>query len=149
LGHIRKTAQDGQFQAVRVPRRVREGCAEVELAARKSSLPTSPVAIRRDPLGPGRWRRRQAEVNERDCLALAAAFTDGHDLACIVDVDPLHANRDSEDHGVEGNDEVLFDHREQPNGLFLVVVAIDRRFLDQRIELCPAEARRLRPQRLR
>ncbi len=70
----------------------------------------------------------------REWGATAAARADGNDLRAAIQIDPLHSGEDSKNLRRERHSQVLIDHREPARDLLRLVVAVNRRFLDHRLE---------------
>jgi hypothetical protein len=94
-----------------------------------------PAPVGRDPFGAGRRRLGKRQSGETDALPFAAVLAHDFEAAIIVDFNPHHRHLDAEDAGRERHSEILLDHGEEPARLFLLIVAIDRRLLDQLVQL--------------
>lgn len=76
-----------------------------------------PVPVRLDPFH-ARWSGHgQRQVENRNALPLTASNADGNNAIVFGDVDPDDLYLDSKDRRLEGQREVLFEHREEPGRL--------------------------------
>ncbi len=93
------------------------------------------MAVRLDPLGPGRQRIGKRQVEDGDLLPRAAPPANGDDLLIACHVDPLDGCRNAEDLGLERDTEVLLDHRVEAGALLRLPVRVDDRLLDKGFEI--------------
>lgn len=72
---------------------------------------------------------------------MATPTADRHDLVTLVQIDPFDSHGHAKDFGLEWEDEVLLQHREEADPLLRLPIGIDNRFLDERVEISSAETR--------
>src|SRR2546425_2731965 len=94
----------------------------------------SPVAVSSNPLGSLRGRGRQRKIQNGDLLPLAASLANGNNFVTLGQVYAFHCHLEAEDLGFKRQLEVVLHHREQPGDLLGLVVGIDSRLLDERVE---------------
>lgn len=74
-------------------------------------------------------------------MTFASADTDGDDLFTTIQVNAFDGDLDAKDLRLEGNFEVVVQHREDAGDLLGLVVGVDRSLLDERVEVALRDAR--------
>jgi len=89
------------------------------------------MAVRFDPLG-ARWRgRRERQIEDRHPLSARPAPADRHDFVSGGEIDAFDGHWHTEDLGLEGKREIVFQHREEARALLGLSIGVDDRLLDE------------------
>jgi hypothetical protein len=72
---------------------------------------------------------------------VAIPTADRDDLVTWVQIHLFDSHGHAKDLGLEWDDEVFLQHREEADSLFRLPIGIDNRFLDERVEISSAETR--------
>src|SRR5437660_7272865 len=107
---------------------------EVPFLVALVSAAVHPAPVGSNPFGAGRRRRGKRQIGQTNMLPFAAMLAHGFEAAIIVH------HLDAEDTSEERQGEILFDHGEESARLFLLVMAIDGRFLDRLVQLPRGES---------
>jgi hypothetical protein len=93
-----------------------------------------PATERLDPLRAFRGRDRKGEIEDRDPLPETPLPADGGDYPGIGKDDLLHGYVQAKHASLEGDLDLLFQHREKTGDLLRTIVAIDGSFRDELLE---------------
>src|SRR3989441_11772596 len=99
------------------------GCRHLPL--HRVLSPPRPPTVSLDPLCTRRKRGGQGQFEDRNCLTIPAAATDGDDLLGCCQVDSIDEHADTEHRRLEWQLETVLEHRQELYALLGLSVCID------------------------